>query len=39
MTCNAPIACLLCGAALEPRHCKLVCPNCGAVLDCSDLEP
>lgn len=30
--------CIICGTPLKPRHCKLVCPNCGAVMDCSDLE-
>ena len=26
----------MCGARLESRHCKYVCPNHGPVYDCSD---
>jgi rRNA maturation endonuclease Nob1 len=29
--------CDRCGRAYESRQCKLVCTNCGARLDCSDL--
>ena len=28
--------CPLCGARLERRHCKYLCPNHGVVVDCSD---
>ncbi|HKB14996.1 MAG TPA: hypothetical protein VKF62_02975 [Planctomycetota bacterium] len=29
-------ACDLCGARMIERHCKLVCPQCGFIRDCSD---
>lgn len=32
---DAPV-CDLCGARMLERHCKLVCPNCGFMRDCSD---
>jgi hypothetical protein len=36
----APVAdspvCDLCGARMLEHHCKLVCPNCGYMRDCSD---
>ncbi len=28
--------CELCGCAQLDRHCKVVCPNCGFMRDCSD---
>jgi hypothetical protein len=28
--------CEFCGHAALDRHCKVVCPRCGAVRDCSD---
>jgi hypothetical protein len=28
--------CELCGFGQLDRHCKVVCPNCGFVRDCSD---
>lgn len=28
--------CPVCGAAMDRRHCKYVCPNHGVVYDCSD---
>ncbi|WP_394295448.1 HVO_2523 family zinc finger protein [Halococcus agarilyticus] len=28
--------CPACGAAMERRHCKYVCPRHGVVYDCSD---
>jgi rubrerythrin len=28
--------CLICGYPMEDQHCKLVCPNCGNRIDCSD---
>lgn len=30
------VACDLCGALMYGRHCKLVCPSCGYLRDCSD---
>ncbi len=29
--------CLLCGAPMAGGHCKLRCPQCGYIEDCSDL--
>ncbi|MGH7151998.1 MAG: hypothetical protein ACREIU_14935, partial [Planctomycetota bacterium] len=29
-------SCDLCGARMIERHCKIVCPKCGFVRDCSD---
>ena len=29
--------CEICGAVLDEHHCKAQCPNCGRMLDCSDL--
>lgn len=29
--------CEICGMVLEEHHCKATCPNCGRMLDCSDL--
>jgi hypothetical protein len=29
--------CLLCGATMLSGHCKLRCPQCGYIEDCSDL--
>jgi exosome complex RNA-binding protein Csl4 len=31
------ILCDRCGFEMIERHCKVVCPNCGARWDCSDL--
>ena len=28
--------CVICDTLLEEIHCKLNCPNCGAMRDCSD---
>jgi hypothetical protein len=28
--------CWVCGAAVDERHCKIVCPRCGFMRDCSD---
>ncbi len=28
--------CWVCGAAVNKRHCKIVCPRCGFMRDCSD---
>lgn len=28
--------CERCGAEMVERHCKIVCPNCGYLRDCSD---
>jgi rubrerythrin len=28
--------CERCGEQMEERHCKIVCPNCGHLRDCSD---
>ncbi|HXH82678.1 MAG TPA: hypothetical protein VNN07_07090 [Candidatus Tectomicrobia bacterium] len=28
--------CERCGERMEERHCKILCPNCGMVRDCSD---
>ncbi|GAB6880272.1 hypothetical protein JCM17823_25460 [Halorubrum gandharaense] len=28
--------CPLCGASMDHRHCKYVCPEHGVVYDCSD---
>ena len=28
--------CDLCGARMLEHHCKLICPNCGYMRDCSD---
>ena len=28
--------CDLCGAVMGDHHCKLVCPQCGYMRDCSD---
>jgi rubrerythrin len=30
--------CDRCGFEMIDRHCKVVCPNCGARWDCSDLN-
>ena len=30
--------CDRCGFEMIERHCKVVCPNCGARWDCSDLS-
>jgi uncharacterized Zn finger protein (UPF0148 family) len=29
--------CEICGMVLEQHQCKATCPNCGRMLDCSDL--
>jgi hypothetical protein len=29
-------ACDVCGALVREIHCRLVCPNCGSMRDCSD---
>ena len=29
--------CEICQTILEPHLCKAICPNCGRMLDCSDL--
>ena len=29
--------CEICQTILEAHHCKAICPNCGRMLDCSDL--
>lgn len=31
----APV-CEVCGTPMYDRHCKIVCPNCGYLRDCSD---
>jgi predicted RNA-binding Zn-ribbon protein involved in translation (DUF1610 family) len=28
--------CERCGERMEERHCKIICPNCGHLRDCSD---
>jgi hypothetical protein len=28
--------CWICGARVNERHCKIVCPRCGFMRDCSD---
>lgn len=28
--------CEVCGTPMYDRHCKIVCPNCGYLRDCSD---
>jgi hypothetical protein len=34
---TAPVAiCDLCASVMVEHHCKLVCPNCGYIRDCSD---
>ncbi|MGE5072040.1 MAG: hypothetical protein ACM3MF_01315 [Anaerolineae bacterium] len=30
--------CDRCGFEMIERHCKIVCPNCGARWDCSDIS-
>lgn len=30
-------ACDRCGHQMVERHCKVICPNCGARWDCSDV--
>lgn len=30
------IVCERCGTVMFDRHCKVVCPNCGYLRDCSD---
>ncbi len=30
------VRCEICGTPILDRHCKMVCPNCGAMRDCSD---
>jgi len=30
------VACEVCSARMIGRHCKLACPNCGFMRDCSD---
>lgn len=30
-------ACDRCGFQMVERHCKVICPNCGARWDCSDV--
>lgn len=32
----ALIVCERCGHEMYDRHCKVVCPNCGYLRDCSD---
>lgn len=32
----APQQCERCGHEMYDRHCKVVCPNCGYLRDCSD---
>lgn len=34
---NFRYICEICGTPLDERHCKARCPNCGRVMDCSDL--
>jgi hypothetical protein len=29
--------CEICQTILDAHHCKAICPNCGRMLDCSDL--
>jgi hypothetical protein len=29
--------CEICQTVLDEHHCKAICPNCGRMLDCSDL--
>lgn len=31
-----PPTCEVCGGTMYERHCKIVCPRCGYVRDCSD---
>lgn len=31
----APV-CEICGTVMYDRHCKIACPNCGYLRDCSD---
>ncbi len=31
----APV-CEVCGTVMYDRHCKIACPNCGYLRDCSD---
>lgn len=33
---SADDRCWVCGAAVTERHCKIVCPRCGFMRDCSD---
>jgi len=33
---NGPPLCDLCGSLMIKHHCKLACPNCGYMRDCSD---
>ena len=28
--------CWVCGAEVTDRHCKIICPRCGFMRDCSD---
>lgn len=35
-TKECPISCDLCGTMFLDRNCKLACPNCGYMRDCSD---
>ena len=28
--------CVACGEEMRELHCKLVCPKCGAMIDCGD---
>jgi hypothetical protein len=28
--------CWVCGAPVNERHCKIICPRCGFMRDCSD---
>ena len=28
--------CNICGCVCQKRHCKIVCPQCGVIRDCSD---
>lgn len=34
---NFRYICEICGTPLDERHCKARCPNCGRMMDCSDL--
>jgi len=34
---NLLYVCEICQTVLEEHQCKAVCPNCGRMLDCSDL--
>lgn len=33
---DPPLTCYVCGTIMVARSCKLRCPNCGQITDCSD---